>query len=440
MIDHAVALELRRLVFSLIAGFVVGLLIAYPLHSTLAAFCLYLCFHAWVLWRFHRWMKNSRQHDLPDVGGIWGEIFDLHTRRSRREAREKQRLKDIIERINATTTAIEDAIVILDQRNLLSWWNQSAVDLLKFKNTDSGNSVVNFIRVPAFVNYLESEDFENPITISSPFKSHTQLEFRFTRFGQGETLMVVRDVTGLYRLQQMRKDFVANVSHELRTPLTVIRGYLEMFDEGDSNEKLLQKALPQLQQQTQRMTSLIDDLTILSKLETEGLRQNLRYVNVQNLMEVLCDEARVISGDDKHNIILQSEISVELWGSDKELLSAFSNLLTNAVKYSPPEKTIWVKVFLNDSDSLVVSVEDQGLGIDEKHIPRLTERFYRVDSSRSIETGGTGLGLAIVKHILLRHDAELKISSQIGQGSQFSCVFPSERIKVNVETQQAMSN
>jgi two-component system phosphate regulon sensor histidine kinase PhoR len=228
----------------------------------------------------------------------------------------------------------------------------------------------------------------------------------------------------------MRKDFVANVSHELRTPLTVIRGYLEVLE--DSLPKGLKdqhlKALQQMQQQSLRMTTLINDLTMLSKLETDSVNKAQAYVPLTSLLEMICDEARAVSGD-KHLVSLTCDKNIQLLGNERELHSAFSNLITNAVKYSPEGKAIEIRVSMNLANNLLVEIKDEGIGIEQQHISRLTERFYRVDSSRSIQTGGTGLGLAIVKHILLRHDGRLQIQSTYGQGSTFSCIFPEQRIK-----------
>ncbi|MEO0443721.1 MAG: phosphate regulon sensor histidine kinase PhoR, partial [Pseudomonadota bacterium] len=268
-------------------------------------------------------------------------------------------------------------------------------------------------------------------TLPSPRNQELQLEFQITRFGAGEGLLVVRDISRIYKLEQMRKDFVANVSHELRTPLTVIRGYLEtLADTQDlAQENLIwQKALAQMQNQAARMTTLINDLTMLSKLETDPANSLQQAVILKPLLEMICSEAQTVSGANKHSITLQCHPDLKLIGNDRELHSAFSNLVMNAIKYSPPEKPIRINASLNLAGMLQVEVEDEGVGIEPQHISRLTERFYRVDASRSIQTGGTGLGVAIVKHILLRHDGRLEIQSDYGKGSRFSCLFPADRV------------
>ena len=221
----------------------------------------------------------------------------------------------------------------------------------------------------------------------------------------------------------MRQDFIANVSHELRTPLTVISGYLETLADNNNLGPTWQKPLQQMQQQAQRMALLINDLLVLSKLETTGVGFNQKAISLVPLLQSIRNEAVALSGERKHEITLVSDGDVQLQGNEKELHSAFSNLVINAVKYTPAAGKITMRLW-RDKQNCYFSVADNGPGIESKHIPRLTERFYRVDASRNSSTGGTGLGLAIVKHVLMRHDAELKISSEVGKGSVFTCVFP----------------
>ncbi len=429
---HGVIAEIRRLtVFGILCG-IVGLLIGHPLPALIIGCLLYIFYILRHLQQLVLWLNTQQLEDIPDASGMWGQVFDQLSRYKRREIREKNRLKAVIDRVEATTSALQDAVILLNAGDNLNWWNQATELLLDLKPGDSGSSIINFIRHPYFVSYLESGDYKIPLTLPSPRNAERQLEIQITPFGEGESLMVVRDITRLYKLEQMRKDFVANVSHELRTPLTVIRGYLETLE--DSPDPALQannhwkKALEQMLQQSARMTRLINDLTMLSKLETDRIDNDQQTVPLKPLLEMICNEAQTISGKRNHHILLQCDTAITLLGNDRELHSAFSNLITNAVKYSPPEKTITVDVSYNFAGNLVVAVSDQGIGIEQQHISRLTERFYRVDASRSIQTGGTGLGLAIVKHILLRHDARLQIESRINQGSTFSCIFPNQRV------------
>jgi len=236
-------------------------------------------------------------------------------------------------------------------------------------------------------------------------------------------LMLVRDVTRIHQLEQMRKDFVANVSHELRTPLTVICGYLEtLLDNVEEVNPRWSRALQQMQQQGSRMQTLLNDLLLLAKLEATDYPSDNHPVAVQGLLQTIKNDAQALSGERGQIITLEADPSVLLKGSEGELRSAFSNLVFNAVKYTQDKGTIRIRWWA-DHQGAHLSVQDSGIGIDSKHLPRLTERFYRVDSSRNSNTGGTGLGLAIVKHVLLRHRARLEISSVLGHGSTFTCHF-----------------
>ncbi len=432
MIHYGRSAEIRRLITLLIVCLIVGLMTGFLWPALVAGTLLYTLYHLHKLHSFNLWLQNPQLSALPDGGGLWGQALDSLGRQKRRESRERNRLKGIIERINATTAAINDAVVILDPKNMVGWWNQAAVNLLDLKPADAGTSLINYIRHPKFVSYLEAGDYELPLVLPSPRNHDVQLEFQLTRFGDGEALMVVRDITRIYKLEQMRKDFVANVSHELRTPLTVIRGYLETLDAVDipdlRQHKLWQQALEQMQQQTARMTSLVNDLTVLSKLETDRIDPQQQSIVLRPILDVVCAESRAISGEQNHRITLHCAPEITVVANERELHSALSNLVTNAVKYSSPENPITVSVNVLETRGLEILVEDRGIGIEPQHLNRLTERFYRVDDSRSIETGGTGLGLAIVKHILLRHDARLEVRSEYGQGSCFRCVFPAYRV------------
>ncbi|MGH1484699.1 MAG: phosphate regulon sensor histidine kinase PhoR [Cellvibrionaceae bacterium] len=436
MQDYGIASEIRRLILIVIIASVIGLIVDQLLITLLVTLLLYSIHHIKNLNLLVKWLQHRRLEDIHDTDGLWGRVFDLLGRHKRREIKDRNRLKAVIDRIDATTAALNDAVILLSNENTLNWWNKATEYLLDLKASDTGNSIINYIRNPLFVNYLESGDYSIPLTLPSPRHQDKQLEFQITRFGQGEALIIVRDITRIYKLEQMRKDFVANVSHELRTPLTVIRGYLETIEDSPDpalkENTMLHKALDQMQQQAARMTTMINDLTMLSKLETDSMSNSQQAVLLKPLLEMICTEARSISGDDKHQIILNCSDKISLLSNDRELHSAFSNLITNAVKYSPPEKTITISVTINLAGNLIVTVEDQGIGIEQQHISRLTERFYRVDASRSIQTGGTGLGLAIVKHILLRHDGRLQIESYYGKGSKFTCIFPEQRVVTSV--------
>lgn len=417
--------ELKRLAWLLVIALLIGWLT-----GTLAV-CLVLAgvaYIGWLLWqmrRLHLWLARSdaTQHP-PETDGLWGDIFDSIYHMQRRHQQEEHELQAVVNRIQETTSALRDGVILLDQRGHLDFWNPAAQRLLGFHARDQGLSVINFVRHPRFVSYFESGEYSDPLELPSPRFNAKQLQFQITRFGKNERLIVVRDVTRIYNLEQMRQDFVANVSHELRTPLTVINGYLETL--ADHNDKpAWDRPLLQMQQQARRMALLINDLLLLSQLETTDSGVNLKTIALGPMLAVIRSEAMALGSEKHQQILLECEPELYLSGNEKELHSAFSNLVINAVKYTPEHGTITMKLW-QDKSRLYFSVIDNGPGIEQKHIPRLTERFYRVDASRNSGTGGTGLGLAIVKHVLLRHDAELKISSELGKGSVFTCEFPRE--------------
>ena len=238
---------------------------------------------------------------------------------------------------------------------------------------------------------------------------------------------MVRDITHVFKLEQMRKDFVANVSHELRTPLTVLRGYLETLIDSDELPRQWAGPCRQMEQQTQRMAQLIQDLIALSKLETDERERVHDKVRLSSLIQSVVQDAQALSGGNRHQFVVTGDSTISLRGNEGELRSAFSNIVYNATNYSAANAIIAIS-FERKADGVEVVVKDNGIGIDPKHLPRLTERFYRVDPSRSVLSGGTGLGLAIVKHVLLRHDADLRINSMLGKGTTVYCVFPAEAV------------
>jgi two-component system phosphate regulon sensor histidine kinase PhoR len=318
---------------------------------------------------------------------------------------------------------------MLDSQGNLEWWNRAAETLLGLKTPqDSGQSITNLLRDPRFIDYFERGSYLEPLELPSPINDRRRLQFHITRYGNREHLMLVRDVTRLFQLEQMRKDFVANVSHELRTPLTVIAGYLETLLDNveDVNPRWL-RALQQMQQQGGRMQNLLNDLLLLAKLEATDYPSDNQPVAVDLLLLSIKGDAQALSGNRMHRISLEADPHLRLKGSEAELRSAFSNLVFNAVKYSPKESEIRIR-WWGDEQGAHLAVQDSGPGIEARHLPRLTERFYRVDSSRASNTGGTGLGLAIVKHVLLRHRARLEIDSSPGQGSTFTCHFPATQM------------
>jgi two-component system phosphate regulon sensor histidine kinase PhoR len=424
---------LVRHMLLLVAGcLLVGLVTGHYGWCLALGLAVYLTWTLKQLLRLHRWLREHQPDQPPPDGyGLWGEVFDSIYHMQRRDQRARGRLQAVIDRVQESTAALRDAVIMLDADGNLEWWNRAAETLLGLKTPqDSGQPVTNLIRHPRFKEYFEQEQYAEPLEIPSPVNDRLRVQFLITRYGNNEHLMLVRDVTRIHQLEQMRKDFVANVSHELRTPLTVITGYLEtLLDNVEDVNPRWTRALQQMEQQGVRMQTLLNDLLLLAKLEATDYPSDNLPVSVTALLQSIVSDAKALSGPRNQTISLDIEDDVLLKGSEAELRSAFSNLVFNAVKYTPEQGTVRVRWWA-DAQGAHLRVQDSGIGIDAKHLPRLTERFYRVDSSRASNTGGTGLGLAIVKHVLLRHRATLEISSVPGHGSIFTCHFAVAQVVV----------
>ncbi len=424
---------IRHMLLLVTACLVIGLVSGYYGWSLAIGLAVYLTWTLKQLLRLHQWLRQHKPDEPPPDGyGLWGDVFDSIYQLQRRDQRVRGRLQAVIDRVQESTAALKDAVIMLDSDGNLEWWNRAAETLLGLKTPqDSGQPVTNLVRHPRFKEYFEQNNYLEPLEIPSPINDRVRVQLLITRYGNNEHLMLVRDVTRLHQLEQMRKDFVANVSHELRTPLTVICGYLEtLLDNVEEINPRWTRALQQMQQQGARMQTLLNDLLLLAKLEATDYPSGNQPVLVPTLLQTIKNDAQALSGQRNQRITLEIDSTLGLKGSEPELRSAFSNLVFNAVKYTPAEGAIHIR-WWGDEQGAHLRVQDSGPGIEAKHLPRLTERFYRVDSSRASNTGGTGLGLAIVKHVLLRHRGTLDISSVLGKGSSFTCHFaPAQEIKL----------
>jgi two-component system, OmpR family, phosphate regulon sensor histidine kinase PhoR len=312
----------------------------------------------------------------------------------------------------------------LNLQNEIEWANSAARTVLGLKKSDKGQRIPNLIRFPEFNQFLKSGDYSQHLTITSPINGNIVLDIKIVNYGKDLRLLLAHDVTQLKKVEKMRKDFVANVSHELRTPLTVLKGYLEtLMDFDEELSPVCLSSFQQMREQTERMQHLIDDLLLLARLETQ--QKTAESVDICRLLQQICQEGEYLSNVNQR-IVLQLETAVKISGNEQELRSAFTNLVVNALKYSPEESLVTVRWY-QDGEKVCLSVADQGEGISAADIPRLTERFYRVEVKRNRKQNGTGLGLAIVKHVLMRHDAQLQIQSELDQGSCFTCEFPLSR-------------
>lgn len=418
----------RNLMLFLSAAALLGLWIGQVWLVLLLAVSFVLGWQLYQQGRLIVWLQKGAKSEPPDAQGLWGMVFD-HLYSVQRNHRKKVRhYRNVISRVQRSTEALRDGVILLDSDGAIQWWNQSARELLKLRAQDEGQLLVNLLRDPDFLKFYNKREVRENIQLENPAYPDRYIDISMTIYGKGERLLLLRDTTRVKQLEQMRQDFVANASHELKTPLTVLKGYLEsILDFSEDLPPALQKALGNMKGQTQRMENLVNDLLVLTRLDAEVQHSVRQRVNVVELLESIAQDARELSQERGHQVEVRIDSEAALQGDPKELRSAVSNLVYNAVNYSPDGSHIQLH-WHESSAGGFISVRDDGIGIDSRHIPRLTERFYRVDPGRSSERGGTGLGLAIVKHILQHHQGRLDISSVPGKGSVFTCCFPVDRV------------
>ena len=384
-------------------------------------------YHAINVRKLRRWLARPQRSPVPEATGIWDTVFALLYRHEREHTRAKRRLVRLVVRAAQAGRALPDGVVILDANNRVEWCNDRAEAYLGLdRRVDVGGPIVNLLRDPEFVRYVESGAFPEGIRMRPSRNASLSLALQLIAYGQHRKLLLCRDLTQEEKVETMRRDFVANVSHELRTPLTVLSGFLETVQELKLDPERTRKYLGLMAGQASRMQRIIEDLLELSALESAPKPQRDERVSVASLLAHTRAEAEALSAG-RHKILLEMEGNFDLAGAESELTSAFGNLAGNAVNYTPRGGEVKI-VWKASPDGAIFCVEDTGIGIPSDQIPRLTERFYRVDRSRSRESGGTGLGLAIVKHALARHDARLEIESEPGRGSRFTAHFASKRV------------
>jgi len=404
---------------ALLAGKISGAYLA----AFTGALALYLLRHILHLYRLLAWLRSGKRK-MPLGSGLWEEIYYLLYRLMRRNKRRKKRLLHMLERFQTATAALPDATVVLGVRNEIIWFNDAAITLLGLRKSDVGQQVINLVRFPQFVEFLRQPQPHtqlDSVDIASPVLMDARLQVRIVPYGEGLRLLVAQDVTQLRFMERVRSDFVANVSHELRTPLTVLKGYLETLEDAqDQMPRRYFQIFKRMNEQTRRMQYLIDDLLMLTRLESDH-KPRSEDVPVPDILREICDETALMK-EEHAPITLEIATQAHITGDKSLLYSAFSNLIVNALKYTPAQGRITVR-WLQDEAGLRMEVEDNGPGIALEHLPRITERFYRVEIGGVSNKDGTGLGLAIVKHVLSRHNAELKIRSKPGKGSCFGCYF-----------------
>ncbi len=403
--------------------------------AAVAVLVAWLIYHIENVHKLRRWLSRPRRSAVPEAPGVWDKVFAELYRHESGHARERRRLMHLVVGAAQAGRALPDGVVILDAGNRVEWCNGRAELYLGIdRRVDSGSPIVNLVRDPAFVKYVDANAFSEDVRLRPGRNPAIALSMRLIPYGQHRKLLLCRDITQEEKVETMRRDFVANVSHELRTPLTVLSGFLETVQELDLDRERTRKYLDLMSSQASRMQRIIEDLLELSALESAPVPQRDERVRVSSLLAHTRAEAEALSAG-RHRISLKVEGDYDLAGAESELTSAFGNLAGNAINYTPPGGEVKL-VWRASPEGATFSVEDTGIGISAEHIPRLTERFYRVDRSRSRETGGTGLGLAIVKHALARHDANLDIESVPGKGSRFIARFPARRMVPAAATTQ----
>ncbi|MEY2909121.1 MAG: phosphate regulon sensor histidine kinase PhoR [Pseudomonadota bacterium] len=428
--------EIRRIsLWTALCGLLGGLL-GQPvigIATGLLGVVLYWGYH---LRRIRRWLDRP-EGEPPEGSGLWGVILDNIYLLQRRNLETQSRLKSSLDYLQDSLASMRDAAIIVDSRGNIAWANESCHFLLGITfPADRGQPLLNLIREPKFQHYFETDDYSDPLRIIPSAEGERCLQFEISHFGVGDRLVFVRDVTETFRLEQMRRDFVGNVSHELRTPLTVIKGYIDTLQGLEAfTQPRYQRPLQQMSEQTHRMETMIKDLLWLSRIETLEMQRKSERIDVPGLIHETVSE--LSAGYASRKLHLDISCDAMVMGDRQELHSAFSNLIINALKYSEDDVNIRWSC---EGEIAVFAVADRGPGIARQHLPRLTERFYRVDKSRSQRVGGTGLGLAIVKHVATAHQAELKIDSMLGQGSTFALWFPiaEPRRNLSAENLQAL--
>ncbi|OYW36655.1 MAG: PAS domain-containing sensor histidine kinase [Hydrogenophilales bacterium 12-61-10] len=382
----------------------------------------------WQEYRLSRWLEHPDEVTPPNAMGTWGDIFYRLEKLQRRQRASRSELTNALEQFEHAATAVPDGMVILNGNDQIDWCNPASRKYMGLDcERDRGQFIRYLLRQAHFLEFLDAADYSRRLVCKSPLNREVTLSIQLVPFGEGKKLLVARDITELERVDAIRRDFIANVSHELRTPLTVVGGFVEtLADAPTLPASESRRYFDLMLDNTRRMQHLLDDLLTLSRLESADHNLKDEVVSVPELARVLAAEAESLSGG-RHRISLDITCDANVRGSLQEIRSALGNLVSNAVRYTPEDGDITLAWSLRNGEG-VFAVVDTGEGIAAEHIPRLTERFYRVDRSRSRETGGTGLGLAIVKHVLTRHGAHLEIRSTPGKGSTFAAVFPESRL------------
>jgi len=416
-----------RLVAAIAVGFVVGWALGNLWAGVAATLAAYLGWQLVNLYRVDRWLRYRSYTNAPNIGGVWDDVVAQVVRLYRHKRYHKQRLIQLFRELRRSTAALPDGVVVLNAALEILWFNRTAARLLDLRRpADVGLRLDNLLRQPEFARYVQAGQFGNALTVRPDVTNDCHLSLQIVPYGDGQRLLLVRDVSRQMRLEAMRKDFVANASHELRSPLTVISGYLETLSQDPVLDAELHGPIAEMRRQADRMTAIIRDLLELSRLEGTDEEVQGAPVDIPPMLAMLRKDVLARSVRPRE-VRVRIDSTARLIADEPEIQAAFSNLVDNAAKYTPPDGSIEMRWWADEAGGHF-AVSDTGIGIPAEHLPRLTERFYRVDAGRSRATGGSGLGLAIVKHVLQRHGGTLEIDSIFGQGSTFTCHFPPRRV------------
>lgn len=421
----------RRLLVGVAIAAVLGVITGYFWQALTLVLLGLLARNTRNLVTLRRWLERPKLVELPITTGIWADVFDGLLILQKRNRKRKRRLAAILSEFQSSTAALPDGAIVLGFSGEIVWFNQAAQALIGLRQPqDLGLRVANLVRHPNFTEYVARDDYTGEVEAPSPINKLVTLSFRIIPYGNSQRLLIVRDVSDLHRLEMARRDFVANASHELRTPLTVLRGYLDVMDSETKDGRSLAEwrgPISEMRAQSTRMESLIADLLKLARLESEVIHVRQDSIDVPRLLQRLQNEAEAISKG-RHRLEFRIQPDLKLYGRESEIQSVFMNLIANAIQYTAAEGTVSV-CWRGEGAGALFEVCDTGIGISEKDLQRVTERFYRVDVGRSRASGGTGLGLSIVKHALENHEGKLEIESELGLGSTFRCYFPPHRIQ-----------
>mgnify|MGYP001570377333 CR=1 FL=1 len=390
------------------------------------AFAAYLFWHLYLLWCLARWLHDSSARLPADTPGIWGYVYYRLEVKRRKSSKRKKQVGRLLKQFKSSTRALPDATIVLNKEFRIQWLNSAATTILSVRKSDVGQPITNLLRHPELQRYIDKERFDKSIVLRSQTDNDGRITLKIIPYERGQFLLLARDITEQYRVESMRRDFVSNASHELRTPLSVLQGSIEQMEQVAGDDSALVNPLARMRRQSERMMSILKDLLTLARLESSGEPAKTQEVNLSQLVTIIVEEARVAGNKhDAHDFQCEIENDIHVYGEQDDLYGALSNLVMNAVRYTPAGGEIRVVLFRMPL-GVRFEVTDTGVGILPQHLPRLTERFYRVDVGRSREVGGTGLGLSIVKHTLEQYRSSLEVSSEPGVGSSFGFTLPQE--------------